>query len=67
MPKMDGKHLIDYIRQQSGQQAVPVLMVTTEENMSKLAAVEQSGVSAICDKPFDPATVKSMIESVMAA
>jgi len=65
MPQMDGKSLIDYIRQQSHQPSVPVLMVTTEGNINKLAAVEQSGVSAICDKPFDAKVVKGMIEAVM--
>ncbi len=65
MPEMDGKSLIDYIRKHSHQPSVPVLMVTTEGNVSKLAAVEQSGVSAICDKPFDASVVKGMIEAVM--
>ena len=37
-------------------------MVTTEGDVSKLAAVEQAGVSAICDKPFEPSLVKRLIE-----
>ena len=65
MPEMDGKALVEYIRQQSWQATVPVLMVTSESNMSRLAAVEQAGVSAICDKPFDPKTVKGLIERAM--
>lgn len=67
MPEVDGKALIDYIRNKSDQPTVPILMVTTEGDMNKLAAVEQSGVSAICDKPFEPEAVKSMIEAIMAA
>ncbi len=67
MPEMDGHSLLDYIRTKSHQPTVPVLMVTTEENTSKLSAVEQSGVSGICDKPFEPATVKRLIESIMVA
>lgn len=67
MPKVCGKELIDYVRNQSNQPTVPIMMVTTEESGSKLEAVERSGVSAICDKPFEPRTVKAMIESVMAA
>ena len=67
MPKVSGKELIDYVRNTSNQPTVPIMMVTTEENGSKLQAVERSGVSAICDKPFEPRTVKTMIESVMAA
>jgi two-component system, chemotaxis family, chemotaxis protein CheY len=67
MPKVSGKELIEYVRTKSNQPTVPIMMVTTEENGSKLEAVEKSGVSAICDKPFEPRTVKAMIESVMAA
>ncbi len=67
MPEVDGKELIKYIRTSSQQPAVPILMVTTEGDMNKLAAVEQSGVSAICDKPFEPKSVKNMIEAIMAA
>jgi two-component system chemotaxis response regulator CheY len=65
MPLMDGKALLDYIRNKSNQRSIPVLMVTSEGDMSKLAAVEQSGVSGICDKPFEVDTVRALIRSVM--
>lgn len=55
MPEMDGRELTEYIRTQSWQSSVPVLMVTSEQNMGRLAAVERAGVSAICDKPLRPA------------
>ncbi|MFC5300011.1 response regulator [Azospira restricta] len=66
MPEMDGRALVEYIRQQSWQSSVPILMVTSESNMSRLAAVEQAGVSAICDKPFEPQTIKRLIERALA-
>jgi len=40
-------------------------MVTSEENELRLNNVQQSGVSAICDKPFEPQTVKEMLFRVM--
>lgn len=64
MPQMDGHELLIYIRHESNQPSVPVLMVTTEGDESKLAAVQQEGVSAIMDKPFDVTSVKKLIESV---
>lgn len=66
MPEMDGRALVEYIRKQSWQSSVPILMVTSEANESRLAAVEQAGVSAICDKPFDSQTVKRLIEQALA-
>jgi len=63
MPHMDGKELVDRIRKESSQSSIPILMVTSEENENRLAAVQQSGISAICDKPFEPTTIKQLISS----
>jgi len=65
MPNMDGQELTDYIRKHSNQSSIPVLMVTSEENESRLAAVQQAGVSAICDKPFETHTVKELIQQIL--
>ncbi len=61
MPEMDGRELTEYIRTQSWQNSVPVLMVTSEQNMGRLAAVERAGVSAICDKPFEAGSIRRLI------
>jgi two-component system chemotaxis response regulator CheY len=41
-------------------------MVTSEANENRLAAVQQSGVSAICDKPFEPAMVRNIVRRMVA-
>lgn len=61
MPEMDGRELTEFIRTQSWQNTVPVLMVTSEQNMGRLAAVEKAGVSAICDKPFEAGSIRKLI------
>ena len=66
MPVVDGKGLIDYIRNESNQPSVPLLMVTSEGNESVLSTIQQSGVSAICNKPFEVNTIKSTIETIMS-
>ena len=65
MPEMDGKALVDYIRQKSWQNSVPVLMVTSESDQGRLAAIEEAGVSGICDKPFEPAVVKALLKKIL--
>ena len=65
MPQMDGKALLQHIRSNSNQRSIPVLMVTSEGNKGNLAAVEQAGVSGICDKPFETDTVRDMIKKMM--
>lgn len=66
MPEVDGHEFLKYIRNESSQSSVPVLMVTTEGNQSVLSAIQQDGVSAIFDKPFEMEEVKKMIETVLA-
>lgn len=66
MPQMDGRALLEHIRSNSNQRSIPVLMVTSEGNKGNLAAVEQAGVSGICDKPFESDTVRDMIHKMMS-
>lgn len=66
MPEMDGKELITYIRNRSSQPGVPVLMVTGESDCSRLAGLDQSGVAAIFDKPFEVDTLRTVIEKALA-
>ena len=67
MPTMDGKAFTELVRQQSWQRSVPILMVTSEADQGRLTAVQEAGVSAICDKPFEPATVKRLLAALLAA
>ena len=41
-------------------------MVTSEANETRLAAVQEAGVSGICDKPFEPAFVKQLLLKMLA-
>ncbi len=66
MPEMDGQELTHYIRETSQQRSIPILMVTSEAYSSHLAGVKQLGVSAICDKPFEPNEVKSLLRKILA-
>ncbi|NVK24649.1 MAG: response regulator [Gammaproteobacteria bacterium] len=61
MPEVNGKELTEYIRTQSEQSHIPVLMVSSEANEAHLANIEQSGVNAMCDKPFEPENVRKIL------
>jgi two-component system chemotaxis response regulator CheY len=65
MPEMDGKELVDFIRQKSAQPGLPILMITSESNKNRLAAVQKSGVSAICDKPFTADSVQHLLQQLL--
>lgn len=67
MPVMDGVELVDRIRKESTQSSIPILMVTSETDSNRLAAVQRAGVAAICDKPFDPGTVRQLISQIVSS
>lgn len=65
MPKMDGLQLIKTIRADGSHVSIPILMVTSEQNQNRLAAVEKAGVSAILDKPFEPVSIRRLIAQLL--
>lgn len=65
MPEMDGQQLIEYVRTELEDSLIPIMMVTSEHDEARLGNVQQAGVSAICDKPFEPQFVKEILSSVL--
>jgi len=65
MPEVDGQELVRYVRNESTQGSIPIIMVTSETDESRLTAVRQSGVSAICDKPFETSSVLSLLQQIL--
>ena len=61
MPDINGLQLIAYVRAQSEQKTIPIIMVTSEQDSKRLAAIKQAGVSAVLDKPFEPASMRNFI------
>ncbi|WP_462174312.1 response regulator [Pseudoalteromonas xiamenensis] len=61
MPEVNGQELTERIRASDRHSHIPVMMVTSEANDAHLATVSQSGVNALCDKPFEPETVKRLL------
>lgn len=61
MPEVNGRELTEFIRLHSTLSHIPVLMVTSEANDTHLSNIAQSGVNAMCDKPFEPDTVKQLL------
>jgi serine/threonine protein kinase len=64
MPRLDGRGLIELIRQRSAMPSVPVILTTTETDPARLEAVRQLGVSMICDKRFRPEEVRAVVDKL---
>lgn len=65
MPLMDGCSLTAYLKQNPATAAVPIIMVTTEQDPAKLDAVHKLGVAAICEKSFAPETVRTILDRLV--
>ncbi|MFT7414144.1 MAG: two-component system chemotaxis response regulator CheY [Methylophagaceae bacterium] len=65
MPEMDGQQLTEFVRNDMGNTYVPILMVTSEHDQARLGHVQQAGVSAVCDKPFEPQSIREVLYRVL--
>ena len=66
MPEMDGRELVEAIRNRSDGAYVPILMVTSETERARISQVEQAGVSALLDKPFTPDIIRQTLYSLLS-
>ena len=66
MPEMDGRELSEYIRFNPNTAHIPIIMVTSESTESShMANIQQTGVNALCDKPFEPEEVRQIIARLL--
>ncbi|KAF1005549.1 MAG: Chemotaxis protein CheY [Luteibacter sp.] len=64
MPNMTGIELLRAIRADAALKALPVLMVTAENNRDQIIAAAQSGVNGYVVKPFTAVTLKEKLDKI---
>ncbi|WP_415893949.1 response regulator [Neptuniibacter sp. PT8_73] len=65
MPEVNGLELAEHVRSSGDYSHLPILMVTSEASHAHLSNVSKSGVNAMADKPFEPATVKKLLAQIL--
>ncbi len=65
MEPMTGLELLKEVRKSDKLRAIPFIMVTAESKSENVIAAKQAGVSNYIVKPFNAATLKGKIESVI--
>ncbi|WP_218354561.1 response regulator [Alteromonas lipotrueiana] len=66
MPEMDGRELSEFIRFNPETSHIPIIMVTSEASDSMhMLNIQQTGVNALCDKPFEPTEVRAMLAALL--
>ncbi len=64
MPNMTGIDLLRAIRAEAALKAMPVLMVTAENNRDQIIAAAQAGVNGYVVKPFTAVTLKEKLTKI---
>jgi len=67
MPEMDGRELSEFIRFNPQTAHIPIIMVTSEAaDSAHMANIQQTGVNALCDKPFEATEVRRMLATLLS-
>jgi two-component system chemotaxis response regulator CheY len=64
MPNMTGIELLRAIRAEPALKALPVLMVTAENNREQIISAAQAGVNGYVVKPFTAITLKEKLDKI---
>lgn len=64
MPRMDGFGLIDQVRRDPRNRAIPILVLTTETEPAKKQRARDAGATGWIVKPFDPARLLAAVRRV---
>lgn len=67
MPRMDGFGVIDAIRGNSANRAVPILVLTTESADELKARARRAGATGWIVKPFEDTAIVSVVRRVTGA
>lgn len=67
MPEMDGRELSEFIRFNPETAHIPIIMVTSESaDSAHMTNIQQTGVNALCDKPFEATEVRAMLAALLS-
>ena len=65
MPEITGIELIAQLRKQYSRKELPIIMVTTQNEVQDNEAAHSAGVNVIMNKPFDENSLQKAIKSVL--
>lgn len=67
MPDINGLELISYLRNNSNYLSIPVFIISTEGSQKDIEKGKFLGANEYLIKPFDPATLQSLISSYLCS
>jgi len=65
MPKMDGAEFISKLRDQYNKSELPVIMISGQEDMTKIPYLVEKGINDYLVRPFDLESLKGKVQKVV--
>jgi signal transduction histidine kinase len=65
MPHMDGFELVQTIRARPGQQRLPVLMLTSLDDVGSLSRAIEAGADDVLQKPIQPTELRARVRAIL--
>ena len=66
MPQIDGPSTLKALRAREETADIPVIFCTAKAQRHEVAYFESLGAAGVIPKPFDPMTLASVVESILA-
>jgi len=67
MPRMSGTELITRMAEDSLLESIPVIVITSDRNRSRLAELKRCGIRAHLNKPFRPEELREVMADVLGS
>ena len=67
MPVMGGVEMVEKLYEDGLLKTIPVIMISTEGNATRIEQLKSRGVRAYIRKPFTPEIIKSVIDDILEA
>ncbi len=65
MPEMNGIEMVGKMREKGLMDSIPVVIVSTERSVTRIAELKAGGVRAYLSKPFTPESIREVVEQVL--
>ncbi|HBA84076.1 MAG TPA: response regulator [Verrucomicrobia bacterium] len=65
MPEMSGLEMVQQMKQDGLMQTVPVVIISTERSLTRIAELKAAGVRDYMNKPFTPENIKQAVDRIL--
>ena len=65
MPEMSGLEMVQQMNRDGLMKTVPVIIVSTERSVTRIAELKAAGVRDYLNKPFTPENIKETVERIL--